>query len=213
MDRAGPTNRALDEREGIMADRGRPREFALEDALDQAIEVFWRQGYEGTSLDDLTSAMNISRPSLYAAFGNKEETFKRAVERYAVVDMAYVTDALAEPTARAVAEHYLYSNVAAITDPGKPAGCLSIQGGLSGSPEHRSVVSFLNGSRAAGEARFAERFQRAIDDGDLSARENAAQLARYLATVTAGLAVQAAAGATRVELDPIVERALLGFPA
>ena len=111
-----------------MAARGRPREFDIDDALDKAIEVFWRQGYEGTTLDDLTDAMQISRPSLYAAFGNKEATFKQAVARYADVDMAYVSDALAEPTARQVAERYLRENVAAITTPGKPAGCLSIQG-------------------------------------------------------------------------------------
>jgi len=195
-----------------MAERGRPREFELDDALDQAIEVFWRQGYEGTTLDDLTEAMRISRTSLYAAFGNKEDTFKRAVSRYAIVDMAYVGDAIAEGSARGVAEHYLRSNVLAITDPDRPAGCLSIQGGLSGSPEHHRVVAFLNESRAAGEARFAGRFQKAVDDGDLPAGEDAKALAKYLATVTAGLAVQAAGGATRAELDRVVDRALLGFP-
>jgi AcrR family transcriptional regulator len=195
-----------------MAERGRPREFELDDALDRAIEVFWRQGYEGTTLDDLTSAMEISRPSLYAAFGNKEETFKRAVQRYAVIDMAYVGDAIAQPTARAVAEHYLRSNVAAITNPQKPAGCLSIQGGLAGSPEHQRIVSFLTDSRNTGESHFAERFQRAIDEGDLSRDEDARELAKYLATVTSGLAVQAASGATRAELMPIAERALAAFP-
>jgi len=196
-----------------VTDRGRPREFELEDALDRAIEVFWRQGYEGTTLDDLTSAMGISRPSLYAAFGNKEETFKRAIARYAVVDMAYVDDALAEPTARAVAEHYLRSNVAAITDPERPPGCLSVQGGLSSSPEHHRVVAFLNASRSAGEARFAERFQRAIDEGDLGDDEDAKGLAKYLATVTGGLAVQAGGGASRSEITPVADRALMAFPA
>lgn len=195
-----------------MADRGRPREFELDDALDQAIEVFWRQGYEGTTLGDLTDAMEISRPSLYAAFGDKEGTFKQAVERYAVVDMAYVEDAIAEPSAHLVAEHYLRSNVEAITTPGRPAGCLSIQGGLSGSREHHRIVAFLNDSRAAGEAKFCARFQRAIDEGDLSSLEDARELAKYLATVTAGLAVQAAGGASRAQLEPIVERALRGFP-
>jgi AcrR family transcriptional regulator len=195
-----------------MAERGRPREFELDAALDSAIDVFWRQGYEGTTLDDITEAMKISRPSLYAAFGNKEETFKRAVARYAVVDMAYIDDAIAEPSARLVAEHYLRSNVIAITQPGKPAGCLSIQGGLSGSPEHHRVVAFLGESRRGGESRFAARFQRAIDDGDLAASEDAAELAKYLATVTAGLAVQAAGGAGRAELEVVAERALRAFP-
>src|SRR6478752_8329148 len=113
-----------------MAARGRPRGFDTDEALDRAVEVFWRQGYEGTTLDDLTGAMGINRPSLYAAFGNKEATFRRAVERYSQVDMSYVAEALAQTTTRAVAEHYLRSNVVAITRPGKPAGCLSVQGGL-----------------------------------------------------------------------------------
>lgn len=192
--------------------KGRPRAFVLDDALDKAIDVFWRQGYEGTTLDDLTRAMHISRPSLYAAFGNKETTFKSAVQRYAVVDMAYVDHAIAQPTARDVAEHYLFSNVNAITTPGKPAGCLSIQGGLTSNPEHRRVIDFLNSSRAAGEERFVERFQVAINSGDLPADEDPRELAKYLATATAGLAVQATGGATRGELKRVASRMLLAFP-
>ncbi len=196
-----------------MVARGRPREFDLDDALDAAIEVFWRQGYEGTTLDDLTAAMGISRPSLYAAFGDKEATFKRAVERYTVVDMDYVNAALAQPTARAVAERFVYSNVRAITNPGRPAGCLSIQGGLSGSKTDRRVVEFLNASRAASEDRFAQRFRRAVAEGDLAAGEDPAELAKYLNTITSGLAVQAAAGASRAQLTRVADRALLAFPA
>lgn len=114
--------------------------------------MFWRQGYEGTTLDDLTGAMGINRPSLYAAFGNKEATFRRAVERYSAVDMAYVSDALAQPTARAVAEHYLRSNVVAITRPGKPAGCLSVQAAAGASRRalmavaERALRAFPGGS-------------------------------------------------------------------
>jgi AcrR family transcriptional regulator len=196
-----------------MATRGRPRTFDLEDALDSAITVFWRQGYEGTSLDDLTEAMGISRPSLYAAFGNKKETFKQAIARYATVDMAYVDEAIAQPTARLVAEHYLHSNVRAITDPQKPPGCLSIQGGLAGNPAHKDVVAFLVQSRAAGEAKFASRFRTAIASGDLSPSESPEELAKYLSTVTSGMAVQAAGGASRSELLPVAERALRAFPS
>ena len=195
-----------------MAVRGRPREFDLDVALDAAIEVFWRQGYEGTTLDDLTRAMGINRPSLYAAFGSKEETFKRAVARYAKVDMAYVDEALDQPTARGVAEHYVRSNVLAITDPTKPPGCLSIQGGLSAPTTDQRIVDFLSSSRAAGEARFAERFARAIDEGDLSRDEDPVDLAKYLNTVTSGLAVQAAGGAARPALARAAERALGAFP-
>jgi AcrR family transcriptional regulator len=184
----------------------------VDTALDKAIEVFWRQGYEGTSLTDLTDAMGINRPSLYSAFGNKEDTFKRAVDRYAAIDMAYVETALAAPTALEVARRYLHDNAIAVTTPGKPAGCLSIQGGLSASPEDDRVVLYLAERRAAGEARFAERFARAIAEGDLPRSESAPELAKYLSTVSAGLAVQAAAGATRDELLRVVERALRSFP-
>jgi AcrR family transcriptional regulator len=196
-----------------MAGRGRPREFDLDVALDAAIEVFWRQGYEGTTLDDLTGAMGINRPSLYAAFGNKEETFKRAIARYATVDMAYVDAALGQPTARGVAEHYVRSNVLAITDPSKPPGCLSIQGGLAAPKTDQRTVDFLNASRAAGEARFTDRFARAIREGDLPGTEDPAELAKYLSTVTSGLAVQAAAGASRAALTRVAERALHAFPS
>ncbi|MHA7264297.1 TetR/AcrR family transcriptional regulator [Arthrobacter sp. TMN-37] len=195
-----------------MAVRGRPREFDVDEALERAVDVFWRQGYEGTTLEDLTRAMSISRPSLYAAFGNKEGTFRQAIGRYARVEMAYIDVALAKPTAREVAEHYLRANVESITLPDRPPGCLSIQGGLSGHPGDQQVVEFLNESRNAGEARFVRRFQEAIETGDLPATEDPADLARYLATVTAGLAVQAASGASRAELAKVAERALTAFP-
>ena len=91
--------------------RGRPREFDVEKALDRALEVFWRKGYEGASLPDLTRAMGINRPSLYAAFGSKEGLFRRALDRYAEGPAGYVAGALAEPTARAVAEGDLPSEV------------------------------------------------------------------------------------------------------
>ena len=196
----------------MSATRGRPRAFDLDAALDAAIEVFWRQGYEGTSLADLTDAMGINRPSLYNAFGNKEDTFKLAVDRYARVDMAYVDAALAAPTAFEVAERYLHDNAEAVTTRGRPPGCLSIQGGLSASPEDDRVVQYLAERRALGEARFAERFARAIAEGDLDAPEDPAELAKYVNTVSAGLAVQAAGGATRAELLRVVSRALRAFP-
>ncbi len=184
----------------------------MEDALDKAIDVFWRQGYGGASLSDLTAAMGISRTSLYSAFGTKEEMFKLAVERYARIDMAYVSTALSAPTAYETVSRYLRDNVDAVTTPGKPAGCLSIQGGLSAAPDDDRVVRYLADRRADGEARFAHRFARAIEDGDLPSSENAADLAKYVSTVSAGLAVQAAAGASRDELHRVVDRALLAFP-
>jgi AcrR family transcriptional regulator len=196
----------------MAAPRGRPRGFDLDQALDQAIDVFWRQGYEGTSLSDLTDAMGINRPSLYAAFGNKEQTFKLAVDRYAKIDMAYAQVALSASTAFEVASRYLHDNVEAVTTPGKPPGCLSIQGGLSSAPDTDPIVKYLAGRRADGEQQFARRFERSKQEGDLAADEDAADLARYVSTVSTGIAVQAASGATRDDLHRVADRALRVFP-
>src|SRR5207237_3295974 len=96
---------------------GRPRAFDVDEALDQALRVFWRKGYEGASLPDLTKAMGINRPSLYAAFGNKESLFRKALERYVEGPAAYVRRALTEPTARAVAKRLLSGAIDLLTDP------------------------------------------------------------------------------------------------
>src|ERR1700740_396023 len=105
---------------------GRPRALDADEALDRALEVFWRQGYEGTSLSDLTAAMGINRPSLYAAFGNKEQLFRRALNRYLSGPAACVGEALKEPTARQVAERTLRGVVEQMSDPKRPKGCMVV---------------------------------------------------------------------------------------
>ena len=107
---------------GQKAPAGRPRGFDAEEALERALVVFWRQGYEGASLTDLTGAMGITRTSMYAAFGNKEELFRKALDRYTEGPGAYVARALEEPTARAVAAALLNGAVRATTRPGYPTG-------------------------------------------------------------------------------------------
>src|SRR5206468_5468727 len=103
--------------------RGRPCEFDKDKVLERALQVFWQKGYEGTSLSDLTRAMGINRPSLYAAFGNKEALFQKALDRYAGGPASYVREALNEPTARAVAERLLHESAEVQTDPRYPPGC------------------------------------------------------------------------------------------
>jgi AcrR family transcriptional regulator len=190
----------------------RPREFDADKALDCALKVFWRKGYEGSSLADLTEAMGINRPSLYGAFGSKEELFRKAVDRYAEGPAAYVRDALAQPTARAVAERWLRGSVELLGDRHHPRGCLVVQGALACSAETDSVRKELTARRAKTEAAMCLRFERAIADGDLPADSNAADLARYLAMVTQGMAVQAAGGANRDELERVAEIALRAWP-
>jgi AcrR family transcriptional regulator len=192
--------------------RGRPREFDAETALDRALEVFWRKGYEGASLSELTEKMGISRPSLYAAFGNKEELFRKALDRYTKGPAAYNRDVLNEPTARGVAERLLKKTAEYLTDPCHPPGCLGVQGALSCSEAAESIKKELCGRRAAMEAALKERFERAKQEGDLEPGASPADLALYLATVTQGMSVQAAGGATRDALLKVAAMSLRGWP-
>ena len=192
---------------------GRPRRFDIDAALDQAVEVFWRKGYEGASVSDLTKAMGINRPSLYAAFGNKEALFRQALDRYNDGPAAYVRDALEEPTARAVVEALLRGAVELLSCPRNPQGCLMVQGALSCGRTANPIRRELASRRAAGEAAIRRRFKRAISDGDLPAHTDAGDLARYVSTVMYGMAVRAAGGASRKELLRVEKMALRAWPA
>jgi AcrR family transcriptional regulator len=191
---------------------GRPRTFDIDDALDRALHVFWQKGYEGTSLSDLTKAMGINRPSLYAAFGNKEELFRKALDRYTDGPASYVREALAEPTARAVVERLLRGAVALVTNPHNPSGCLWVQGALACGDQADPIRQDLISRRAAGESAIRQRFKRAILEGDLSPDANPADLARFVATVHVGIAVQAASGASRQHLLRVVDALLRVWP-
>jgi AcrR family transcriptional regulator len=184
----------------------------MEQALDAALEVFWRKGYEGASLSDLTEAMGINRPSLYAAFGDKEELFQRVIDRYVAGPASYVDAALNEPTARRVAEGLFSRSVDFVTEPKNPRGCLLVQGALACGEGAESVRQALAARRMAGEAKLRERFERALEEGDLPADATPADLAGYVVTVMRGVAVQAAGGASRTELRRVAELALRAFP-
>jgi len=191
---------------------GRPREFDLDQALENALHVFWEKGYEGASMADLTEAMGITKPSLYAAFGNKEELFRKALDSYVDGPAGYAKLALQQPNARSVVEHLLYGEVDAVTDPGCPAGCLSINAALTGGDAAESIKKELMAHRVQGEDDLRRRFERARAEGDLPATADATALARYIATITQGIAVQAVGGTTRADLKKIVEMVLTTWP-
>ena len=174
--------------------------------------VFWRKGFEGASLADLTEAMGINRPSLYAAFGNKEELFLKVLDRYGE-QMCVMRKALAQSTARQVAEKLLYGVAKAQTDPNHPGGCLNVSGALACGTEAETIKQELITRRAAGETQLRKRFERARAEGDLPKGARPAQLARYLTTVTQGMAVQAASGASAEDLKQIAAMALKAWPA
>ncbi len=188
---------------------GRPRAFDVEKALQRAMRVFWRKGYLGTSLSDLTEAMGINRPSLYAAFGNKKSLFRKALAHYAKGPSSYLREALREPTARAVVERLLRGVVDLLTDPRTPTTCLWVHGALScGDDPLREEFA---AQRAAGLAELRTRFKRAVADGDLAPNSDADTLAHFVQTVNFGLTVQASTGASRKELLRVVEVALKIF--
>jgi len=192
--------------------KGRPRQFDVDEALERALRVFWRRGYEGATLPELTQAMGIKRPSLYAAFGSKEELFRKALDRYVEGPAAYVREALNEPTARAVAGRLLGGAIDLLTDRRNPRGCLVVQGALACGETAESVRRELAARRVAGEVAVRQRFERARADGDLPAEADPADLARYVVTVMRGMAVQAAGGASREDLRRVAELALRAWP-
>jgi AcrR family transcriptional regulator len=193
--------------------RGRPRAFDPHQALDSALKVFWRKGYEGASLPDLTKAMGINRPSLYAAFGNKEQLFRKALDRYATGPAGYFSDALAQPTARKVVEHLFSSGIDMVSNPTHPRGCFLVQGALACGDDADCVRRELVRLREATVTKLRQRFKRAKSEGDLPADANPAALARYVATVMHGIAVQAASGASAPELRRVATLALRAWPS
>ena len=191
---------------------GRPRGFDADEALERAMLVFWEQGYEGSSLTDLIGAMGINRTSMYAAFGNKEDLFRRVLERYTEGPAGYGARALQEPTARQVATAFLEGSVRATTRPGCPAGCLGVQGSLAAGATARDARDALVTWRNEGVSRLRKRFRQAAEEGDLPPDADPALLARYVMTVSNGIAVQAASGATRDELQQVADTALRNWP-
>lgn len=191
---------------------GRPRAFCVDTALNHALEVFWRKGYEGASLNDLTDAMGINRPSLYAAFGNKEELFRKALDRYTKEKVAYLREAVEAPTAYGMAERMFYGAADMLTDPCHPVGCLTVKGAMTCGDQAPSVKQELDHIRANFEATMLERLQRAKDEGDLPADSDPAHLCRFLSTMVQGMSVQAAGGASREDLRMVAQTALKAWP-
>ena len=193
--------------------RGRPREFCVDHALGQALRVFWSKGYEGASLTELTEAMGITRPSLYAAFGNKEALFRKALDLYEREKMNYVGKALAEPTARKVAERMLRGAVENMTGCDEPHGCLRVIASMAGGAGAQSIRDELMERGKVIHRAVIDRFERAQADGDLPANIDVAGLADLLKALFQGISVQASNGATREELDRLVDTGLKMWPS
>ncbi len=196
----------------LTAGRGRPREFCVDEALAAALRVFWSKGYEGASLSDLTEAMGITRPSLYAAFGNKEALFRKALDLYERDKLAYVGAALEAPTARGVAERLLQGALDMQITGSDPKGCLGVISSVACGAEAESIKAEVVARRASSDAAMLHRFQQAKIDGDLPDQIEPAGLVRYLSAVLQGLCLQAGAGASAQELQGLVATTLELWP-
>jgi len=192
---------------------GRPREFDAETALDQAMEVFWRHGYEGATIAQLTEAMGINPPSLYACFGNKEGLLKAALDRYTKLRSVWMDEVVAAPTARDVAERMLMGIAEKQTDPANPPGCLLVQGGIACGTGSENVPFELAARRAQNEDQLRDRFVRAKAEGDLRESADPAALARYVSAVSVGMGVMASSGADREALRQVASVAVQAVEA
>lgn len=189
---------------------GRHREFEVEKALDSAMKVFWQKGYEGASVSDLTEAMGINSPSLYAAFGSKKDLFIAVLNHYDATRSGLLSQILDAPTAREVASRFLCGVADFATDKHHPPGCFLVQAGLSCG--ETDIPRQIARHRAAAELALRERFECAKRSSDLQKSADPSALARYLIAVANGICVQAASGSKREELRKIAEMALAGFP-
>jgi AcrR family transcriptional regulator len=195
-----------------MATRGRPRSFDREAALRRAMDVFWRRGYEGAAVSDLTKAMGINAPSLYAAFGCKEALFREAVALYNATEGAVTDRALeAAPTARRAIEDMLRLNAAAYVSPRRPPGCMVTLAATIGTPESAAVRQFLAQCRQEAQEAIERRLARGVAEGDLPKRADVAALAAFYYTVLQGLSIQARDGASRETLAGIVDCAMAAW--
>jgi AcrR family transcriptional regulator len=192
--------------------KGRPREFDVDKALAAALRVFWSKGYEAASLTDLTEAMGITRPSLYAAFGNKEALFRKALDLYEREKLAYIGEALKAPTSREVAERLLRGALAMQTSECEPKGCMRVLTSVSCSPEAESIRTDLMARRQSSQRALCDRMRKAKQEGDLPEGTDVDGLCAYLAAVLGGMTIQAGSGASKAQLEGLVETTLRMWP-
>lgn len=196
----------------VLKRRGRPPAFNYEEALEKAMLTFWTFGYEGTSMAALIEAMDMNKPSIYAAFGNKEALFNQVLDKYVSGPSAFVKEAMAEPTSYLVAKTFLTKAVELLTQHQNPRGCMIVQGALSCGPEAELMQKKLIAYRANMEESIKKRFDLAKDNRDLPEDTNTTALAKYVATIHQGISVQASSGASKDALMDIIDIAMQNWP-
>ncbi|MFE4259338.1 TetR/AcrR family transcriptional regulator [Streptomyces sp. NPDC056883] len=195
----------------VTGQRGRPRSFDRDEALDKAMFAFWERGYEATSISDLTASLGISAPSLYAAFGDKRKLFDEVVVVYGGRYGDFAAVALAEePTARAAVGRVLHEAAEVYTDPAHPPGCMVISAAVNTTSDE--VAQALRLRREANLVAFESRIRADVAAGVLPAGTDTWALARYAGAVLQGMSQQSRDGAGREELEAVAELAMGAWP-
>lgn len=188
---------------------GRQKSFDTDQVIEQAMLLFWERGYEAASMADLSAAMGLNPPSIYAAFGNKQALFERCAAHYAQSVAAYAPRALAgEATAAQALHRYVFEAIGAFSSEDRPKGCLLVSAATNCGKSSLGAQDLLAGYRQASEAMIADRIRRGIEEGDMPASAEPGLLAKYVAVLIQGLAAQARDGATADELHSVAELAL-----
>ncbi|HZV62713.1 MAG TPA: TetR/AcrR family transcriptional regulator [Methylophilaceae bacterium] len=196
----------------IKRQRGRPPSFNHDEALDKALQVFWSHGYEGASMAELTAAMGMNKPSIYAAFGNKEELFRQALNKYLNGPVSYIKEAMAQPTSKEAVEMLLTKSAELLCGCDSPRGCMIVQGALTVGQTGEIIKQELVSYRQGFESMLKKRFDQAKKESDLPKGADTAKLAKYVATIHQGLSVQASSGAKKKELLDVVQMVMENWP-
>jgi AcrR family transcriptional regulator len=203
---------SIDTEKSVMSERGRPRTFDRTAALRRAMEVFWARGYEGASMSDLTAAMGINSPSLYAAFGSKEALFLEATDFYSRTEGADIWLALEEaPTARLAIEQFLRLTAKAYAQTDRPQGCLITLGALHQDSSRGAICDDLRRRRAENHSALRKRLERGVAEGELPASLDCSAAATFYATVQHGMSIQARDGASHAALMATVAGAMAAW--
>ena len=185
--------------------RGRPKKFDYEIASKQALELFWKQGFEGTSISDLSEALNMNRPSIYASFGNKHVLFESVLKKYIDDQLGFIDEAIAKDTLSEVFNSLFSHQISLLTQYEDPRGCLLVQAAASGSRNTEDVRELLAAQRKAIEAKLRKRIQLAQLKKDFPTKQSPSVLAKGMMAIYEGISIEAASGSSKAELLNIAE--------